>query len=246
MPSDEVEKLREALRLAHEDLQRHESFLAVVAHELRNPIGPVLMSVEAMLLEAKKGPIEPELLTHRLTNMQRYVQRLRRELDRLLDFSAARVGRVGLQLQDVDVCDVVERTAGELAPLLSAAGCQVNLVLDRPQVGHWDAMRLGQVIWNLLSNAAKYAPAAPIDLIVAGDDQSVTIVLRDHGPGIAPEEREAVFRKFERAATAKHYTGFGIGLWLVRRIVEALGGSITLDSEVNVGTTFTIVLPRSR
>ncbi len=246
MPSDEVAQLREALRLAHEALQRHESFLAVVAHELRNPIGPVLMSVEAMLIEAKKGPVEPQLLTHRLTNMQRYVQRLRTELDRLLDFSAARNGKVGLQLQDVDACDVVERAAADLEPLLKAAGCQLELVLDRPQIGHWDAMRLGQITWNLLSNAAKYAPMAPIDVVVSGDDRSVTIVVRDHGPGIAPDEREAVFRKFERAAGARHYTGFGIGLWLVRRIVEALGGTITLDSEVNVGTTFTIVLPKSR
>jgi signal transduction histidine kinase len=107
-------------------------------------------------------------------------------------------------------------------------------------------MRLGQVVWNLLTNAAKYAPSAPIDVIVSGDLREVRLVVRDHGPGIAPEEREAVFRKFERAAGAKHYTGFGIGLWLVRRIVEAIGGSIALDSEVNVGTTFTIVLPRSR
>jgi signal transduction histidine kinase len=174
------------------------------------------------------------------------VQRLRSDLDRLLDFSVARSGKIGLQLQEVDVCDVIERTAGDLEPLLKAAGCELDLVLDRPQVGRWDAMRLGQIIWNLLTNAAKYAPTAPIDLVVTGDEQAVTIVVRDHGPGIAPDEREAVFRKFERSAGAKHYTGFGIGLWLVRRIVEALGGSVVLDSEVNVGTTFTIVLPRSQ
>jgi signal transduction histidine kinase len=246
MASEELEQLREALRLAQEELQFRESFLDVVAHELRNPLGPVLMSVDAMLIEVTRGSSDRDHLVHRLTQMRRYVQRLRGDLDRLLDFSRARNGKVDLELEDVDLCDVIQRTAADLEPLLSAAECQVNLALDRPQVGHWDAMRLGQIVWNLLTNAAKYAPSAPIDIVVMGTPRDVTMVVRDHGPGIAPSEREAVFRKFERSATAKQYTGFGIGLWLVRRIGEALGGSIALESEVNVGTTFTIVLPKSR
>jgi signal transduction histidine kinase len=243
--SEELERLREALHLAQEDLKLQESFLAVVAHELRNPIGPVLMSVDAMLIEATRG-IERDVLIHRLLQMRRYVERLQVDLDRLLDFSRARNGKIDLQLQDVDICDVIDRVVADVEPLFKAAGCQVNIALERPQVGHWDAMRLRQVVWNLLTNATKYAPSAPIDIVVTGDAREVTLVVRDHGAGIAPDEREAVFRKFERAATARHYTGFGIGLWLVRRIVEALGGSVSLDTEVNVGTTFTIVLPRSR
>lgn len=245
MPTDELEQLREALRLAHEELQLHESFLAVVAHELRNPIGPVLMSVEAMLMEVNRGTLDQSLLIHRLHQMQRYAQRLRSDLDRLLDFSRARSGKIDLQLQDVDLCEVVEQTTADLQPLLNAAGCQVNLALERPQVGHWDAMRLGQIVWNLLTNAAKYAPGAPIDIVVSGDAQTVTLVVRDRGPGIAPEEQEVVFRKFERS-TAQQHTGFGIGLWLVRRVVEALGGTIMLTSEVNEGSTFTVALPRYR
>jgi signal transduction histidine kinase len=242
--ADENKELREALRVAREELQLHENFLAVVAHELRNPLGPVLMSVDAMLLEIKNKPLDRDLLLHRLGQMRRYVDRLRGDLDRLLDFSRARSGRIDLQLVEVDLCDTVTRVTAMFEAQLAVAGCQVNLALDRPQIGRWDPMRLDQVVWNLLSNAIKYAPAAPIDIVVRGDAHSTTLAVTDHGPGIAPEERERVFRKFERATSTTQTTGFGIGLWLVRRIVEALGGTITLESEVDVGTTFTVVLPR--
>lgn len=238
------EELRDALRVAREELQLHESFLAVVAHELRNPLGPVMMSVDAMLLEVRNSELDRDTLVHRLVQMRRYVDRLRSDLDRLLDFSRARSGRIDVQRANVDLCDTVARAVSELEPQFAIAGCQVNLALDRPQVGHWDPMRLHQVVWNLLSNAIKYAPSAPIDISVTGNGRTSTLRVGDHGPGIAPEERERVFRKFERAASAKQHTGFGIGLWLVRRIVDAHGGSITLDTEENVGTTFTVVLPR--
>src|SRR4051812_36917550 len=123
MSSEDLEHLREALRLAQDELQLHESFLAVVAHELRNPIGPVLMSVDAMLLEVANKPPDRDLLVHRLAQMRRYVQRLRGDLDRLLDFSRARSGKIDLQLQDVDLCDVIHRVAADVDPLLTAAGC---------------------------------------------------------------------------------------------------------------------------
>lgn len=246
MASEELDQLREALRQAQEELKLQESFLAVVAHELRNPLGPVVMSVDAMLIEVRRGLTDRDGLLHRLQQMRRYVERLHGDLDRLLDFSRVRNGRIDLQLEQIDVCEVVDRVTEDLGPLLKAANCPLNVSLDRPQLGHLDGMRLGQVVWNVVTNAAKYASGAPIDVVVTGDPQRVKLVVRDHGPGIAPDEREIIFRKFERAATAKQYTGFGIGLWLVRRIVEALGGTVSLDSEVNVGTTFTIELPRSR
>lgn len=242
--ADEDDELRDALRVAREELQLQESFLAVVAHELRNPLGPVMMSVDAMLLEMRNSELDRDTLVHRLVQMRRYVDRLRTDLDRLLDFSRARSGRIDIQLANVDLCDTVARAVSELEPQFGIAGCQVNLALERPQVGQWDPMRLDQVVWNLLSNAIKYAPAAPIDISVTGNERSSTLCVRDHGPGIAPEERERVFRRFERAGSAKQHTGFGIGLWLVRRIVDAHGGSITLDSELDVGTTFTVMLPR--
>ena len=96
---------------------------------------------------------------------------------------------------------------------------------------------------NLLSNALKYGNRAPVEVAVASDGVTATLVVRDHGLGIPPESRARVFERFERAASSRHYGGLGLGLYIVRQIVEAHGGTIALDSEVNVGSTFTVELP---
>jgi signal transduction histidine kinase len=236
-PDRELERLREALLL-------QENFLAVVAHELRNPLGPVLMSVGALLAESKERPVPHDVLIRRLSMMHRYVERLRDDLDRLLDFSRIRSGRIDLQLEDVDLSEIVTRTLEEMQPMLDASCCKVDVALAQPLVGRWDNLRLRQVIWNLVSNAAKYAAGAPIEIRTHGDPQSAVFVIRDHGPGIASRDRELVFRKFERST--RQHTGFGVGLWLVQRIAEALGGTVTLESTINEGTTFTVTLPRNR
>ena len=227
-----------------ETLQLQENFLTVVAHELRNPLGPVLIGVDALLTESKGRPIPQDALVRRLSSIYRHVERLRSDLDRLLDFSRIRSGRIDLQLEDVDLSAIVAGTLEEMQAILEASSCPIEVALASPLVGRWDSLRLRQVIWNLVSNAAKYAAGAPIDIRTSGDDRSAVFVIRDRGPGIAPSDRELVFRQFERSA--HHHTGFGVGLWLVRRIVEALGGAITLDSTINAGTTFTITLPRTR
>lgn len=236
-PSAELERLREALQL-------QENFLTVLAHELRNPLGPVLIGVDALLTESKSRPIPQDVLIRRLSSIYRHVERLRSDLDRLLDFSRLRSGRIDLQLEDVNLSAIVASTLEEMQPILAASCCPVDVALASDLVGHWDSLRLRQVIWNLVSNAAKYAAGTPIEIRTSSDDRSAVFVIRDHGPGIAPDDRELVFRKFERSA--HHHTGFGVGLWLVRRIVEALGGAITMDSAINAGTTFTITLPRTR
>lgn len=234
-PCAELERLREALK-------RHENVLTVVAHELRNPLGPVLMGVDALLLEARRGPIPQHTLIRRLGMVRRNVERLRDDLDRLLDFSRIRSGRLELRLVDVDLSALVVETLDEMQPLLEASRCTVDLALTSPLIGRWDGLRLRQVIRNLVSNAAKYAAGAPIEIRTGGDEDTARLVIRDHGPGIAEADLDLVFHRFERSTD--HHTGFGVGLWLVRQIVEALGGTITLGSAPHQGATFTITLPR--
>jgi signal transduction histidine kinase len=96
---------------------------------------------------------------------------------------------------------------------------------------------------NLLTNAIKYAPGKAIDLEVKKKGQSASLVVRDHGDGIAPERRERIFRKFERSAEPSDGQGFGLGLWIVHQIVSRHGGTVEAVSESGVGTTFSIVLP---
>lgn len=234
--------LTASLRNARAQLHQMESFLAVVAHELRNPIAPVVLGVEALIEETKSGmQLDRTRLLRRLEMLDRQLGRLRSELDRLLDFSRIRSGRLELQLEELDLAEVVGDVLREMRSQLDAAGCELRISLET-QRGRWDRMRLVQVIRNLISNAAKYAAGAPVEVSVAGTRDGVELVVSDGGPGIPEPERETVFRRFERASTKR--TGFGLGLWLVKHIVQAMGGRIVLDSTPGHGCVFRISLPR--
>ncbi|HEU0035944.1 MAG TPA: HAMP domain-containing sensor histidine kinase [Kofleriaceae bacterium] len=242
--SDDSDELRAEVRRLRDELQRQETFLAIVAHELRNPVGPVLLSIDALLLELTTKTLDPDALLRRLQATRRHAQRLRSDLDRLLDFSRLRSGRIDLQPQETDLSNLIDAVVDDMMPLIAAARCELQTTLQRPLSGIWDPMRLQQVISNLISNAVKYAAGSAIEIVTRADDRTATLVVADHGPGIAERERDTVFRKFERLQGVQQHTGFGIGLWLVRNVIEAMGGSIQLDSAPGHGATFTITLPR--
>jgi signal transduction histidine kinase len=121
-----------------------------------------------------------------------------------------------------------------------------EIVFDtREVVGLWDRTRLESVIGNLISNAAKFGEDKPIEISISCDGAVARIAVTDHGIGIAPEQQARIFEKFERAVSERHYGGFGLGLWVVRQIVEAHGGSIHVASEAGKGSTFVVELPLS-
>jgi signal transduction histidine kinase len=242
--SDDAEQLREELQRAKEELKQQESFVAVIAHELRNPIAPVLISLDALMLDVTAGNVDRDMVLRRLQATRRYVDSMRTHLDRLLDFSRLRSGHIDLRPEEMDLSVQVGGVLDEMAPLIQAAKCELLTSFTMPLTGTWDRMRIRQITWNLVSNAVKYAAAAPIEVTTTKHEDSVRLAVTDHGPGIPEQDRELVFRRFERTA-ANHHTGFGVGLWLVRRLVEAMGGSIKLESKVGVGSTFTVRLPRS-
>jgi signal transduction histidine kinase len=110
--------------------------------------------------------------------------------------------------------------------------------------GLWDRARLEQVVTNLLSNAVKYGRGQPIEVAVMGADDRARLVVRDQGIGIAPEHLSRIFERFERAVSAHNYGGLGLGLYIVRQIVEAHGGAIHVTSTPGEGSTFVVDLPR--
>ena len=244
--AEDTDVTEQELWRLREILQFQEGFLAVVAHELRNPLGPILLSVDALLDELKTRPLEKARLVARVSGLRGYVERLRRDLDRLLDFSRLRAGRVDLRPEVTDLSALVRQTLAEMTPLFEHSRCELRLSAAQPLPGRWDPMRLEQVIWNLVSNALKYGAGAPIDVATSGDERTATLSVADHGIGIAPEDQDTVFRKFERLSPHSKHTGFGIGLWLVKRNIDAMGGSIALVSKLKVGTTITVTLPRLR
>jgi signal transduction histidine kinase len=137
--------------------------------------------------------------------------------------------------------DVVERFSDEAVK----ARCTVE-VASESVVGDWDRLRLEQIVTNLLTNAFKFGPGHSIEIAVARAGANARLTVTDHGIGIAREDLDRIFRRFEQAGSTRGHGGLGLGLYIVRGIVEAHGGTIRVDSEPEMGSTFTIELPVSR
>jgi signal transduction histidine kinase len=130
--------------------------------------------------------------------------------------------------------------------VFAQAECEVHLSLGTEVRGQWDGSRLEQVVVNLLSNAAKYGAGRPVSIEVDLDEGQARLRVRDEGIGIAAETLPRLFGRFERGVSERHYGGLGLGLYISRQIVEAMGGTIDVRSELGQGALFTVRLPLGR
>jgi len=165
-------------------------------------------------------------------------------IDELLEISRVAAGRFELHREEMDLAQSVREGLARFEKQLTSAGCRVELRLEGKVTGHWDPIRLDQVIDNLISNAAKYGAGKPVEVWLSDRGERVVLGIRDHGIGIDPVDQSRVFGQFERAVSPRRFGGFGLGLWITRRVVEAHGGTISLSSEPGRGSTFTVELPR--
>jgi signal transduction histidine kinase len=124
-----------------------------------------------------------------------------------------------------------------------AAATALQITAPQELVGHWDRERLEQVVTNLLTNALKYGAGQPVEVTLSRAEEYARLAVRDAGIGVEPEHHDRIFERFERAVSVRNYGGFGLGLYIVRRVVEALGGAVRVDSDVGAGATFTVELP---
>jgi signal transduction histidine kinase len=232
-------------RRAEEALRARDDFLSVASHELRTPLTNVQLNVEGLrrLLRRREGAATPEILA-RIDSAYASTQRLARLIDRLLDVSRLKAGRFELELEQADLSSIAASVVEQSAEALSEARCTVTLNAAAPVTGHWDHLRLEQVVTNLLSNAMKYGAGAPIEITVTGTDHQGEIAVRDHGIGIDPANQARVFDQFERAVSKRDFSGLGLGLWICGQIVTLHGGRIGLESAAGQGAAFTVTLPR--
>jgi signal transduction histidine kinase len=180
-----------------------------------------------------------------LERCERQVRRLEVLIDNLLDVSRISSGRLTLQPEDVDLAEVVRDVSARFADQISASGSKLDLSVTGPVIGHWDRLRLEQVVTNLLTNAIKYGRGRPLEATVEGTATHGLVRIRDHGIGIDPEQLTRIFGRFERAVSARSYGGLGLGLYIARQIVDAHGGRIEVESRPGEGSLFTIELPKA-
>jgi signal transduction histidine kinase len=237
------EERRRVESMARADRDKDE-FLAMLGHELRNPLSPILTVLQLMNLRGEKA-----LASERAT-IERHVQHVERLVDDLLDVSRLTRGKIPLEREVIDLAEVISRAIEMSSPLIEERFHE--LVVSAPEGTVFvdgDALRLSQVVANLLTNAAKYTePHGKIWVRCYREGDQAVIGVRDNGKGIEPEFAARVFELFSQHPTepASKRTGLGLGLAIVKSLVSLHGGSISVESGgAGAGSEFTIRIPAS-
>jgi len=237
--AERTAELRAALTVRDE-------FISIASHELKTPLTSLKLQVQILERDLGKSGLRARVRSAaRFPMLARQTSRLTALLTTLLDVSAS-TDRLPLEPREIDFAQIVRRVAGDLEEELRNTGSSLTLSLEEPLDGWWDPLRLEQIVANLLSNAVKYGQGRPISVTLAGDESSVRLTVADRGIGIAAADQARIFGKFERAAQTEGYGGFGLGLFVVQQLVDAMGGRIEVQSELGRGATFTVELSRSR
>lgn len=243
-PTDD--RVRDTIRQLTEAIAARDSFIAVAAHELRNPMMPILGQLDLLRAGIQLGKVSLDQVDQRLERVQRAVQQYVKRAVVLLDVSRINSGSFRLEPTPCDLAALLRQVAEEFAA--TASHSEVTLTVNAPErvQGLWDRLAVEQVIDNLLSNAIKYAGRAPVDLRLVATDENVCLYVRDHGKGIPHEHRTRIFERFERAVGSEEYrSGFGVGLWVVGQLVAAMQGSIDIQDAPGGGALFIVTLPRA-
>jgi signal transduction histidine kinase len=252
-----TQELAERLALAIQNIRIHaqlresvaerERLISVAAHELRGPICSLRLCIQALRRAEHKrsGERKPGSSTRLMDIIDREERRLARLIDDLLDMARVRSGQLVLDLEYVDLCGVLQDVTTRMSMEAERAGCTLQVDAAASLVGHWDRARLDQVVTNLVGNAIKFGERRPITISASSspDGAIARLSVTDHGVGIAPEQHQQIFEPFKRAAGPNRYKGLGLGLYIVRNIVNQLGGSLAVKSAPGLGATFTVELP---
>lgn len=244
----DAQRLRQSLRKAEEGLRTREEFLSIAGHELNTPLTPLNLRLQSMEKRLNASPASDDTLQalRDVGLMRRQIRRLSDLVRELLDVSRLSAGRLQLDLQVVDVGALVRDVTSRYVDDAAKAGSTLSLQFEGPVTAVVDPSRFEQIIANLLSNALKYGAGKPIHFSARSEGPFAQLVVTDQGIGISPEHQERIFEKFERAVPEQHYGGLGLGLYITRELVEAMGGAIRAKSTPGKGATFIVDLPSKR
>lgn len=239
-----------ALANAHLNAQLQEAicarddFLAMASHELKTPLTPALAAIDLIQTLSSRGAVTPEALEPYLEMAGTALGRLQRLVNDLLEVAQLPHGGLKLVRSQVDLGQLVDEVLAQQLGAMSPGAVDVSVEVRQPVVGQWDEARIRRVVAHLVGNALKHGRGSPVRIAVQAEGGEARLRVQDHGPGIRPEDQERIFERFQRAASAATTAGFGLGLWLVREIVEAHGGRVsTGGSGADGGATFEVSLP---
>ena len=228
---------------AQEAIRLRDEFLTVASHELNAPVATFMLNLEGLSHLQDELPTDPQIMVNRARRALSQGRRLARLVSELLDASRLGEGQLSVQRERLDLGALVQTIVSRFGPELDRAQCEVSLDLADDVMGSWDPLRIEQVVFNLLSNAAKFGARKPITIRLVREDDVARLSVEDQGIGVDPAQQARIFDRFARAVSPVNYGGLGLGLFICRSIVEAHGGSIGVASQPDQGATFTVRLP---
>jgi signal transduction histidine kinase len=235
----EVGKMKEEIRLRDE-------FLSIASHELKTPLTTMLLKIQMLLHNIHSVSLanfSVENLLKQLETAEDQTKRLSRMITDLLNVSLITTGRLNLELAQENLTEIVAEVSNEFAEKLAKEGYELVVHLDEPIEMSLDRIRISQVMTNLISNAIRYGNGKPIEITVKKKNGNACIMIKDQGLGIEEEAQSKIFQLFERGNHKHDIKGLGVGLYISNQIVKAHGGTITVSSSVDRGSTFTVALP---
>lgn len=240
-----LQKAEEKEKKLEEALIARDQFLSVASHELKTPLTSLKLQAQLTLRNLAQGKIltEDRIMkdSHQVSNL---VGRLTRLIDDMLDVSRIRTGKLQLDRSQHDFGDIIREVVFRMSVLFEAAGLSLpSLKIEKDLIGEWDRFRLEQVAGNLLTNAIRYGRGNPIEVSLKKKENYAILSVTDHGYGIAKEDLQRIFGRFERAINSSEVSGLGLGLFISKEIVESHGGTIWVQSEIGSGSTFYVALP---
>ena len=239
---ESFKRLEEAKEKAEAASRQKSAFLATMSHELRTPLNGILGFAELLRYELEN----PEHRSY-IDIIEQSGSHLLNLVNEILDLAKIESGEMRFNQVATPLASLITDCAASHQVSAQAKGLtfELNLAPDLPLAVSTDPTRLCQILNHLLSNAVKFTATGQISLIVTQREHEITFAVRDTGPGIPPENHEIIFEKFHQLANflTREQGGAGLGLALVKQLAEHMGGRVTLDSEVGVGSTFAVHLP---
>ena len=238
--------IAEVARLT-EAVEARDEFLVVAAHELRNPMTPIIGRIQILARAARRPDFRVERLAESLDQIEWLITRYLKRSNVLFDVSRITSGRLTLDRLPVDVCAVAREVIENFLPLRRTASSDLTLDLPGwPVVVSGDRLAIEEILENLVSNAIKYGANKPILLRIVVDEEQHCALIRvsDSGSGISADDQARIFERFERVVQpGGQQPGFGVGLWIVRQFCQGMEGSVRVDSTPGRGSTFSVALP---
>jgi PAS domain S-box-containing protein len=242
-----VEAQRAQLVDSREALRLRDLFNSIASHELKTPLTALLLSLQLLSRRVERETPRNSSLRAQVLRCESAAVRMADLIHALLDVAQIHRGRLTLNVCDLDIVEAVRRVAGGLEVARDCGRHRIMVHADGPVTARLDPLRFDQIVTNLLSNAVKYGAGKPIEVRVGRDRGADLCHLEviDDGPGIDPAMTEKIFEPFQRATNTEPIPGLGLGLYVVKLIVESHGGRVAVDSQLGHGARFIVDLPRA-